>query len=79
MLMYKMAKLPNTKPTPTTQGKLQPIPRGASLSLANKTKLAKHAQNHDTGHIRSMRMRMLKGKSFEMAHKEALNRPSKVP
>ena len=74
-----MAKLPNTKPTPTTQGKLKPIPRGASLSLAEKSKLTKHAEKHDTAHIRSMRMRMLKGKSFEVAHKEALNRPNKVP
>jgi hypothetical protein len=58
-------------------GKLQPIPRGASLSDINKKKLAKHAEKYDKSHISSMRMRILKGKTFAEAHNAAMNRVKK--
>ena len=58
-------------------GKLQPIPRGARLSQEMKTKLKTHAGKHDSKHIASMRMSILKGNSFEEAHKKALARKPK--
>ena len=58
-------------------GKLQPIPRGARLSLEMKTKLKTHAGKHNNKHIASMRMSILKGSSFEEAHKKALARKPK--
>jgi len=58
-------------------GKLQPIPRGARLSQEMKTKLKTHAGKHNNKHIASMRMSILKGSSFEEAHKKALARKPK--
>ena len=58
-------------------GKLQPIPRGARLSQEMKTKLKTHAEKHNSKHIASMRMSILKGSSFEEAHKKALARKPK--
>tara|TARA_R110002126_G_scaffold18542_1_gene70833 strand:+ start:7182 stop:7406 length:225 start_codon:yes stop_codon:yes gene_type:complete len=55
-------------------GKMKPIPRGATLKEEDKKKLAEHAGKHDKGHISSMRMHMLKGVSFDEAHKKATNR-----
>lgn len=49
----------------------QHIKKGAKLSEAMKQKLAEHAKKHSKTHIRSMRMHLLKGKSFEQAHKAA--------
>lgn len=50
---------------------LDTIPKGAKLSKEDKDKLNKHSQHHGKAHIMSMRMNMLKGKSFEEAHKMA--------
>jgi hypothetical protein len=58
-------------------GKLQPIPRGARLEEDMKRKLKVHAAKHDHKHIASMRMSILKGKSFQEAHKKALARKPK--
>ena len=47
------------------------IPKGAKLSEDMKKKLMEHAKKHTKRHINSMRMHLLKGKSFEEAHKVA--------
>lgn len=47
------------------------IPKGAKLSDAMKNKLKEHAKKHTKRHINSMRMHLLKGKSWEEAHKAA--------
>jgi hypothetical protein len=52
--------------------KLKPIPKGSSISAANKKKLEKHKAHHSEKRLRSMRMRMLKGNTFEEAHKKAM-------
>ena len=48
------------------------IKKGVKLTEEQKTKLAEHAKKHSKKHIASMRMRMLKGKSFDAAHQEAI-------
>jgi len=50
---------------------LDTIPKGAKLSKEDKDNLQKHSKSHGKSHIMSMRMNMLKGKSFEEAHKMA--------
>ena len=52
--------------------KLKPIPKGSSISATNKKKLEKHKAQHSDKHLKSMRMRMLKGSTFEEAHKKAM-------
>lgn len=47
------------------------IKKGAKLTEDQKSKLAEHAKQHSKKHIASMRMRMLKGATFDTAHKEA--------
>ena len=51
--------------------KLKPIPKGSSISAINKKKLEKHKAHHRDKHLKSMRMSMLKGSTFEQAHKKA--------
>jgi len=41
------------------------------LSEAQKKKLAEHSKHHTKKHMASMRMSMMKGKSFSQAHLEA--------
>ena len=52
--------------------KLKPIPKGSSISATNKKKLEKHKAHHSGKHVKSMRMSMLKGSTFEEAHKKAM-------
>ena len=52
--------------------KLKPIPKGTSISATNKKKLEKHKAHHSDKHMKSMRMSMLKGSTFEEAHKKAM-------
>ena len=51
---------------------LKPIPKGSSRSATNKKKLKKHKAHHSDKHLKSMRMSMLKGSTFEEAHKKAM-------
>jgi len=41
------------------------------LSEAQKKKLAEHSKHHTKKHMASMRMMMMKGKSFSQAHMDA--------
>ena len=52
--------------------KLKPTPKGSSLLATDKKKLEKHKAQHSDKHLKSMRMRMLKGSTFEEAHKKAM-------
>ena len=52
--------------------KLKPIPKGTSISATNKKKLEKHKAHHSDKHLKSMRMSLLKGSTFEEAHKKAM-------
>jgi len=50
---------------------IEPIKKGAKLTDKQKEDLKKHGDKHSKSHIASMRMSMLKGSSFEEAHKKA--------
>ena len=54
--------------------KLKSIPKASSISATNKKKLEKHKAYHGDKHWKSMRMStcMLKGSTFEEAHKKAM-------
>ena len=52
--------------------KVKPIPKGSSIPATNKKKLEKHKAHHSDKHLKSMRMSMLKGSTFEEAHKKAM-------
>jgi hypothetical protein len=52
--------------------KVKPIPKGSSISATNKKKLEKHKAYHSNKHLMSMRMNILKGNTFEEAHKKAM-------
>ena len=52
--------------------KLKPIPKGSSISAIDKKKLEKHKAHHSDKHMKSMRMSMLKGSTFQEAHKKAM-------
>ena len=52
--------------------KVKPIPKGSSISATNKKKLEKHKAHHSDKHLKSIRMSMLKGSSFEEAHTKAM-------
>ena len=52
--------------------KVKPIPKGSSISATDKKKLGKHKAHHSGKHLESMRMHMLKGSTFEQAHKKAM-------
>ena len=56
---------------------LEPIKKGAKLSDSQKKKLEEHKKHHSTKHIASMRMSMLKGMSFDEAHKKAQKKVGK--
>tara|TARA_R110000850_G_scaffold18053_1_gene54883 strand:+ start:239 stop:427 length:189 start_codon:yes stop_codon:yes gene_type:complete len=51
--------------------KLEPIPKGSKLTEEQKQKLEKHKEHHSNRHLASMRMSMLKGSTFDEAHKKA--------
>ena len=57
--------------------KVKPIPKGSSISATNKKKLEKHKAHHSDKHLKSMRMSMLKGSTFEQAHKKAMKNVGK--
>ena len=57
--------------------KLKPIPKGSSISAIDKKKLEKHKAHHSDKHMKSMRMSMLKGSTFQEAHKKAMKSVSK--
>ena len=57
--------------------KVKPIPKGSSISATNKKKLEKHKAHHSDKHLKSMRMSMLKGSTFEEAHKKAMKSAGK--
>ena len=52
--------------------KVKPIPKGSSILATNKKKLEKHKAHHSNKHLMSMRMSILKGHTFEEAHKKAM-------
>ena len=56
--------------------KVKPTPKGSSISATVKM-LGKHKAHHSDKHIKSMRMSMLKGSTFEEAHKKAMKSVSK--
>jgi hypothetical protein len=51
---------------------LKPIPKGSSISAIDKKKLDKHKAHHSDKHLKSRRMSMLAGSTFEEAHKKAM-------
>ena len=53
------------------------ITKGAKISASDKKRLEKHKQHHSPRHIQSMRMSILKGHSFDAAHKKALKSTKK--
>ena len=57
--------------------KVKPIPKSSSISKINKKKLEKHKAHHSDKHLKSMRMSMLKGSTFEEAHKKAMKNVGK--
>ena len=57
--------------------KVKPIPKGSGISATNKKKLEKHKAQHSDKHLKSMRMSMLKGSTFEQAHKKAMKNVGK--
>ena len=57
--------------------KLKPIPKGSSIYATNKKKLEKHKADHSDKHLKSMRTSMLKGSTFEEAHKKAMKSAGK--
>ena len=52
--------------------KLKPIPTGSSISAIDKKKSGKHKAHHSDKHLKSTRMSMLKGSTFEEAHNKAM-------
>ena len=52
--------------------KVKPIPKGSSITATEQKKLEKHKAHHSDKHLKSMRMSMLKGSTFEEAHKKAM-------
>ena len=52
--------------------KVKPIPKGSSISATHKKKLEKHKAHHSNKHLMSVRMSILKGSTFEEAHKKAM-------
>ena len=48
-----------------------PAPKMKKLTDAQKKKLAEHSKHHTKKHMASMRMMMMRGKSFNQAHMEA--------
>jgi len=52
----------------------EPIKKGAKISAEDKKKLAEHSKHHTKKHMASMRMSILKGASFDEAHKNAKSR-----
>tara|TARA_R110000803_G_scaffold40122_4_gene86465 strand:+ start:474 stop:671 length:198 start_codon:yes stop_codon:yes gene_type:complete len=52
----------------------QPIKKGAKISDEDKKKLETHGKKHGKQHMASMRMSILKGSSFDDAHKNAKSR-----
>ena len=49
----------------------EPIKKGAKIGEEDKKKLEKHGKHHTKQHMASMRMSILKGSTFEEAHKKA--------
>tara|TARA_R110002012_G_scaffold71548_1_gene183396 strand:+ start:572 stop:730 length:159 start_codon:yes stop_codon:yes gene_type:complete len=47
------------------------------LTTEQKNKLTKHKAHHSDKHIKSMRMAMMSGKSFDAAHKDATKKVGK--
>ena len=47
------------------------------LTDQQKAKLKKHSVHHSKGHMASMRMSMMKGKTFDAAHKTAMKKKGK--
>ena len=53
------------------------IKKGAKISASNKKRLEVHKEHHSPSLIKSMRMSILKGHSFDAAHKKALKSTKK--
>jgi hypothetical protein len=62
MAKHKKKKLPAS---------FEPIKKGAKISDEDKKKLEQHGKTHGKKHMASMRMSILKGMSFDEAHKNA--------
>ena len=56
---------------------IEPIKKGAKLTDKQKKQLEEHKKHHSSKHMASMRMNMLKGDSFEEAHKKAKKKVGK--
>ena len=55
----------------------EPIKKGAKLTEDQKKQLEAHKKHHTNKHMASMRMNMLKGMSFEEAHKKVMSKVGK--
>jgi len=51
-----------------------PIKKGAKIGAEDKKKLEEHSKHHSKKHMASMRMSILKGSTFDEAHKNAKSR-----
>tara|TARA_Y100000592_G_C5455236_1_gene311027 strand:+ start:1700 stop:1897 length:198 start_codon:yes stop_codon:yes gene_type:complete len=49
-------------------------PKLKKLTEAQKKKLSEHSKHHSKKHMASMRMAMMKGKTFSQAHSEAMKK-----
>ena len=56
---------------------LESIKKGSKLTDSQKKKLEEHKKHHSDKHIKSMRMSMLKGMSFNEAHNKAMKKVGK--
>ncbi len=56
---------------------LESIKKGSKLTDTQKKKLEEHKKHHSDKHIKSMRMSMLKGMSFNEAHNKAMKKVGK--
>ena len=54
--------------------KMMPLKK---LTQKQKDKLKKHSVHHTQKHMRSMRMAMMRGQSFDKAHKDAMAKVGK--
>jgi hypothetical protein len=52
--------------------KVKPIPKGSSISPTYKKRSENHKAHHSDKHLKSMRMSIRKGSTFEEAHKKAI-------
>ena len=56
---------------------MKPKNKLKKLTEAQKKKLKKHSEHHSKSHMAKMRMDMMRGKSFDEAHRRAMAKVGK--